>query len=280
MKDIVNEVAKNFTSQSHGSTDFYKDEVFVKGETEEEFVPLTHLLKIRPELKGLEDLQSYGYVYSSCDYLDLPSFDKWFQSQFNRKIDQKAKKNIGIVHLPDTKKIFDAVEIVNEVYRILKESKVLINGKNLPVQLGEWYAKSVFGLKQIKSSSQRGFDFYMHNGKKAEVTIHWQDITSPKGVKVKKSLCELSDFTIVMYVAKNFMIRDILFLDSDFVMRKYAGKGHTIFLKDTDVSGYFFSRSDKHYDKIKNRSALLKFASPTLAMKIDEKFNKSAKKEN
>lgn len=275
MENIVNEIAKEFSSQSHGSTDFYKEEIFIKGETDEEFVPLGFLLKNKPDIKSVEELQSQGYVFSSCDYLDLPSFDKWFQAQFNRKIDQKSKKNIGIVHLPDTKKIFDAVEIVNEVYRILKESKVLINGKNLPVQLGEWYAKSVFGLRQIKSSSQRGFDFYTHDKKKVEVKIHWQDITSPKGVKIKKSLCELSDYTIVMYVAKNFMIRDILFLDSDFVMRKYAGKGHTIFLKDSDVQGYFFSKSDKHYDKIKNRSALLKFASPTLAMKIDEKIHKS-----
>lgn len=274
MKDIVNEVAKEFSSQSHGSTDFDKEDVFIKGETEEEFVPLGYLLKKKPEVEGVEKLQAEGFVFSSCDYLDLPTFDSWFNKQFNRKLTQKGKKGIGIVHLPDTKKIFDAVEIVNEVYKILKESKVLINGKNLPVQLGEWYAKSIFGLRQIKSSSQRGFDFYMHDGKKVEVKIHWQDVTSPKGVKIKKSLCELSDYTIVMYVAKNFMIRDILFLDSEFVLRKYGGKGHTIFLKDTDVSSYFFSKSDKHYDKIKNRSALLKFATPTLAMKIDEKINK------
>jgi hypothetical protein len=278
VKEKVNEVAKEFSSQTHGSSDFDKAEVFIKGENDEEFVPLNYLLKKYPDIEGVEKLQSDNYVYSSCDYLDLPSFDSWFHKQFNRKLTQKTKKNIGIVHLPDTKKIFDAVEIVNEVYKILKESKVLINGKNLPVQLGEWYAKSIFGLKQIKSSSQRGFDFYTHDGKKVEVKIHWQDITSPKGVKIKKSLCELSNYTIVMYVAKNFMIRDILFLDSDFVLRKFGGKGHTIFLKDGDVSGYFFSKSDKHYDKIKNKSAMLKFATPTLAMKIDEKIHKSQEK--
>ena len=62
-----------------------------------------------------------------------------------------------------------------------------MNGKNLPVQLGEWYAKAVLGLYQKKSSSQRGFDFFTDEGKKVEVTIHWQDQTSPKGVKLKKS---------------------------------------------------------------------------------------------
>jgi len=50
-----------------------------------------------------------------------------------------------------------------------------------------------------------------------------------------------------MYVSKNFMIREMLLLDSDFVMRKFAAKGHTIFLKDSDIASYFFSRSNKHY---------------------------------
>ena len=74
-----------------------------------------------------------------------------------------------------------------------------------------------------------------------------------------------------MYVAKNFMLRDILLLDSDFVIRKFAGKGHTIFLKDTDIQTYFFSRSNKHYDKIVNRAALMKFSSPGFAIKVDDR---------
>lgn len=272
MKDLVNEIAKEFSSQSHGSSDYHKESVFVQGETEDQFVPLIYLLKKNNQIKDVKNLQSSGYVYSSCDYLDPPFFDKWFQKQFNRKLDLKDKKTIGIVHLPDGKQIFDAVEIVNQVYKILKDTKVLINGKNLPVQLGEWYAKSIFGLRQIKSSSQRGFDFYTHDKKKVEVKIQWQDVTSPKGVKIKKSLCELSDYVVVMYVARNFMIRDVLFLDADFVLRKFGGKGHTIFLKDSDVNTYFFSKSDKHYDKIIYKSGLLKFATPNLAMKVDEKF--------
>ncbi|MEX0797950.1 MAG: hypothetical protein WD025_00805, partial [Bacteriovoracaceae bacterium] len=138
----------------------------------------------------------------------------------------------------------------------------------------EWYAKSIFGLQQRKSASQRGFDFYMEGDKKTEVQVHWQDITSPKGVKLKKSLVEMSDYVVIMYIAKNFMIRDILLLDSSFVIRKFGGKGHTLFLKDQDVSGYFFSKSDKHYSKIVNKTALLKFATPKFAMKIDEKMSK------
>lgn len=273
MEKLINEAAKNFSADSHGSTDFWKEEVFVRGENDNQFVPFSYLEKKHNEINSIEVLQNKGYVYSSLDFLELNSFETWYEKQFNKKLDSKLQKSIGIVHLPDTKQIFDAVEIVNQVYQILKDHKVLVNGKNLPIQLGEWYAKSILGLKQIKSSSQRGFDFFTEDGKKVEVIIHWHDLTSPKGVKLKKALVDMSDYTVIMYVAKNFMIRDVLLLDSDFVVRKFGGKGHTIFLKDSDVTSYFFSRSDKHYAKIKNKSALLKFASPSLAMKIDEKLN-------
>jgi len=273
LENLIKEAARDFSSQSHGSTDFWKEEVFIRGEHDNEFVPLSFVQKKHPDIKSIGTLQGKGYVYSSLDFLELKSFESWYEKQFNKKLDPKNKKLIGIVHLPDTKKIFEAVEIVNQVYQILKDHKVLVNGKNLPIQLGEWYAKSILGLRQVKSSSQRGFDFFTDNEKKVEVKIHWHDITSPKGVKLKKSLVDMSDYTVIMYIAKNFMIRDVLLLDSDFVIRKFGGKGHTIFLKDSDVSTYFFSKSDKHYEKIKNKSALLKFSSPSLAMKIDEKIN-------
>ena len=273
MKDLIIEEARDFSSQPHGSSELWKDEFFVQGENESSFVPFSIIQKNHESIKTIEDLQKEGYVYSSLDFLELKSFESWYEKQFNKKLSQKNKKLIGVIHLPDKEDIFKAVEIVNQVYQIMKDHKVLVNGKNLPIQLGEWYAKTILGLRQIKSSSQRGFDFYSNEGKKVEVKIHWQDATSPKGVKVKKSLVDMSDYTIIMYVAKNFMVRDILLLDSDFVIRKFGGKGHTIFLKDSDVGGYFFSRSDKHYEKIANKKALLQFASPKLAMKIDEKLS-------
>ncbi len=276
MENSIYEIAKEFSSQSHGSTDFFKERCFVRGANDEEFVPLSFLLKKMEDVESKRDLCAMGFVSSSLDFLELKTFEGWWLKQFNKKLLQKDKKEITIIHLPDTKKIFDAVEIVNQVYQILKDHKVLVNGKNLPIQLGEWYSKSIFGLRQKKTSSQRGFDFFTEDEKKVEVKVHWQDITSPKGVKLKKSLVEMSDYVIIMYVAKNFMIRDILLLDSDFVMRKFGGKGHTLFLKDQDVSGYFFSKSDKHYNKIVNKPALLKFASPNFAMKLDEKLSKNA----
>ncbi len=272
MKNLIDGLCSEFSSETHGSSDYWKESLFVRGIDDDTFMPFSVLSKKNKDIGSVSQLQAEGYVLSSLDYLELKSFESWYQKIFNRKLTQKDKKLVNIVHCPDAKKIFEAVEIVNQVYQILKDHKVLVNGKNLPVQLGEWYAKTIFGLHQKKSSSQRGFDFFTEEEKKAEVGIHWQDVTSPKGVKLKRSLVEMSDYTVVMYVAKNFMIRDILLLDSDFAIRKFAGKGHTIFLKDSDIRSYFFSRSSKHYDKIKNKSALMRFASPDLAMKIDEKF--------
>jgi hypothetical protein len=272
VKNKVFEVVKEFSSLSHGSTNYDKDEIFIMGASVTEYVPFSYLVKKLPEIKTVENLQALDFMYSSLSFLENREFDDWYSKQFNKKINQKIKKNVGIIHLPDTKKIFDTVEVINQVYEILKESRVLNNGKNLPVQLGEWYAKMIFGLKQVKSSSQRGFDFYSREGKMVEVKIHWHDLTSPKGVKIKKSLADLSDYCIIMYVAKNFMIRDILLLDSEFILRKFPGKGHTVFLKDTDVASYFFSRSNKHYDKIVNKSALMRFAGPNFAMKLDGKL--------
>ena len=58
----------------------------------------------------------------------------------------------------------------------------------------------------------------------------------------------------------------------EFILRKFDTKGHTIFLKDQDVASYFFSKSDKHFDKVVNKMALLKFASPTLALKLEDRL--------
>ena len=272
MKNLVYEITDEFSSGTHGSSDYWKDNFFVRGKDDESFVPLSYLKKKNESIKQVTDLQSDGFVISSLTYLDLKSFENWFKEKFNRKLSLKEKKEIKIIHLPDSKKIFEAVEIVNQVYQILKDHKVLVNGKNLPVQLGEWYAKTILGLHQVKSSSQRGFDFFTPDNKKVEVKIHWQDVTSPKGVKLKRSLVEMSDYTVIMYIAKNFTIRDILLLDSDFVIRKFSGKGHTIFLKDSDIQGYFFSKSNKHYEKIKNKKALMQFSTPDFAMKVDSKI--------
>jgi hypothetical protein len=180
-------------------------------------------------------------------------------------------KKVLLFYLPDNKAIFDAIETVNNCYQTLRSQHIILNNKNLPVQIGEWYCKFIFGLQQRKSTSQRGFDCYLGD-KRVEIRVEWGDHTSPKGVKIRKSMVTLSDYSIMIYIANNFMIREICFLDSDFIMRKFSGKGHTIFLKDTDVTQYFFSNSSKHLDKVVNSSALLKYSTPNFAMKLAESF--------
>ncbi len=272
LKNKVYELSQKFSGTTHGSSDYDKDTIYVRGSSDQEYVPFSFLTKELPEIQNLNQLKAEGFVFSSYDFLEINEFDQWYQTQFNKRLSSKVMKNIGILHLPDQKAIFDTVEVVHQTFQILKDHKVLMNGKNLPIQLGEWYAKIIFGLHQIKSSSQRGFDFKTENGSTVEVKVHWHDATSPKGVKIKKSLAELSDYCIIMYISKNFTIRDVLFLDSEFILRKFDTKGHTIFLKDQDVTGYFFSKSDKHFDKVVNKTALMKFASPALAIKLEDRL--------
>lgn len=270
LEGLLNEIDV-FSKETHGSSDYYKEEVFVKGKDNLSFAPLKHLAKKVENFKTKEQLFKKGYVCDSFDLYEQDGFQDWYEKQFARKLSRTFSKQIVIIYKPDNKSIFDAIETVNKCYEILRSNHIIMNNKNLPVQLGEWYAKAIFGLEQIKSASQRGFDFHL-NGKRVEIKIHWGNVSSPKGVKIRKSLVELADHCIIMYIAKNFMIREICFLDSDFVLRKFAGKGHTVFLKDTDVGQYFFSNSTKHTGKVVNSTALLKYSTPTFAMKIAESF--------
>lgn len=263
---------KIFSGETHGSTDYDQESIFVSGEQKEQYAPLKYLCKKSEGLKGKEDLFKLGFVCDALDLYDQPDFMNWFEHQFNRKLKRSEAKKIVIIYKPDNKSIFDAIELVNKSYEVLRNQHIILNNKNLPVQLGEWYAKCVFGLDQLKSTSQRGFDFLLE-GKRVEIKVEWGDASSPKGVKLRKSLCDLSDFVIIVYVARNFRIREICFLDSKFVLRKFGGKGHTIFLKDSDVTQYFFSSSLKHADKVANSSALLRYSTPQFAMKISEAFS-------
>ncbi len=260
-----------FSKETHGSSDYFKETIFVKGSEQNHYAPLKYLCKKCEDIEGRDNLIKDGFVCDALDLYDQPEFIKWYEHQFARKLKRSEAKKIMIIYRPDNKSIFDAIEQVNKSYEILRDQHIILNNKNLPVQLGEWYAKCIFGLEQKKSTSQRGFDFLLE-GKRVEIKVEWGDASSPKGVKVRKSLADLSDYTIIMYIARNFRIREICFLDSDFILRKFGGKGHTIFLKDSDVTQYFFSSSMKHSNKVANSSALLRFATPQLAMKISEAF--------
>ncbi|MBF0298937.1 MAG: hypothetical protein HQK51_09475 [Oligoflexia bacterium] len=267
-------VIEEFCQTSHGSSNYSDDKIFVMGKDHSHFAPFSYIKKKVSFLANVTDYQdtmAFGLVFASYDFLDGNDFKKWYEEQFSQKFTPKISKDISILYRPSHKTIFNALEEVTKSYEILRREKILINSKNLSTQLGEWYGKCIFGLKQVKSASQRGFDFEL-DGKRVEIKVHWGDKSSPKGVKIKKSLLELSDSCIIIYETLNFMIRDICFLDSDFVLRKFSGKGHTIFLKDNDVSLYFFSKSSKHLNKVLNKNALMTFASPQLAMKIEGRF--------
>lgn len=272
MKNTIFAVAKEFSATSHGSSSYDLETLYVMGESENEFVPLSYLIKKVTNVTTMRDLQVIGFTFSSASFIDLESFSEWYKKQFGKKFTQKHFTQMGILHYPPENKILKIVEEVSKCYSALKTEHVINNGKNLPVQLAEWYAKIIFGLKQVKSTSQRGFDFYSDDGKKIEVMVDWNDRSSPKGAKLKKALVEISDSCIIIYINSMFLIRDILYLDSEFIMRKYADKGHTIFLKDNVVSEYFFSFSGKHHDKIISKSTLLNFAAPSLKAKIESRL--------
>lgn len=264
-------VIAEFNETTHGSTDLYKDDFFLRGEDGTTFTPFKYIQKKVEGLDNIGQLIRSGFICDSLDLFEFENFSKWYEKQFSRKLKRTQSKKMSILGLPDNKSIFDAVETVNKCYQVLTEQQILVNGKKLPVQLGEWYAKCIFGLHQKKSTSQRGFDFFL-DGKRVEVKVHWGDHSSPKGVKIRKTLVDLSDYCVIVYVAKNFMIREVCFLDSEFITRKFSGKGHTIFLKDTDISSYFFSKSEKHTDKVVNSNALMKFSTPKMAMKLVDRF--------
>jgi hypothetical protein len=271
VKNQIFAIAKEFTATSHGSSSYDEDHVFVRGSELGIYVPLTFLTKKIPTMQEVSQLQALNFIYSSCDFLDGEDFYDWYKNQFGKKLTSKQLKTIGVLHQADAEKIMETIQEVSRCYSLLKKHFVINNGKNMPVQLAEWYAKVIFGLRQVKSTSQRGFDFYNSENKHVEVMVDWNDRSSPKGAKLKKSLVELSDFTIIMYINTSFLIRDLVYLDSSFIMRKYDQKGHTLFLKDTQLADYFFSVSDKHYNKITSMNALLEFSTPALKTKITAK---------
>ena len=218
------------------------------------------------------ELFSAGYVCESWSLASPPDFEGWFERHFGRKLTKSLAKKIFLLYIPNNDKIFAAVELLERAYGILLEERILLNRKNLPTQLGEWYAKTIFGLTQCRSTSQRGFDFFCE-GERIEVKVEWGDVSSPKGVKIRKGLLERSARCIIVYLSDHLMIRDVCMMDSDFVLKKWSGKGSTVFLKDEDISRYFFSHSPKHLDKVQNPSTFLKYAAPTFAAKIFESFS-------
>ncbi|RLA63987.1 MAG: hypothetical protein DRQ88_01045 [Epsilonproteobacteria bacterium] len=270
LENLYKEIG-GFSKENQGSSNYYNEDFYVQGPKALEFAPLSLLKKKFASLNSPSELLELGFVYQSIDFFGSDSFVKWYEKKFARKLSTATSNKMTILKIPNNKSIFDSIENIDKAYKNLRANKILLNGKNLPVQLGEWYARIIFGLYQKKSSSQRGFDFKLDD-RSVEIKVHWADSSSPKGVKIRRSLVQLSDYCIIIYIHNNFMIREICFLDSKFITRKFTEKGHTIFLKDSQVSNYFFSKSSKHDDKVINRTALMKYSSPQFAIKIADRF--------
>ena len=268
---MLKEIHRWIEAFSEDFSQYREERIFIKGKNPGQYAPLKFLSKKIENLGGVDGILKTGMVYNSLEAFLDNSFADWYEKCFSQKPTPKIVRDISILHEPNVKTLVESMEWINKSYCALREEHIITNGKNLPVQIGEWYAKCIFGLEQKKSTSQRGFDFFLRNSK-VEAKVHWSERPLVKGLKVKKSLVDLSEYTVIIYLAKDLKIQEICFLDSVFIMRKFASKGHTIFLKNEGISNYFFSRSSKHIDKVVNRPLLVRFSSPHFAMQISEYF--------
>ena len=71
-----------FSGETHGSSDLYKEEVFVRGEGEDAFAPLKYLCKKIDGLDNFVKLQQAGFACDSYDLYEHPPFQKWYEHQF------------------------------------------------------------------------------------------------------------------------------------------------------------------------------------------------------
>ena len=268
MRVNILDVITQYNKKKHGDSDHSKSEIFVASNSQ--FVPLS-FLKGKKAISSLADLGKQGFVHTTLEIFGDEQFKPWFENQYSKKLTASTSKNIGIYYAPNANEIFDAVEKISECYQTLKENFILLNGKKLPVQFGEWMTKVIFGLHQERSTAQRGFDFKL-DGQQVEVFVSWGDRSNPKGVKLKKSAMNLCEKVVIMYLSDDLKIRDLCLLDSSYILRKFGGKGHTIFLKEKEIQQYLFSQSSKNFKVVVQPSFLLRYATPMLAANISEFF--------
>ena len=110
-----------FSKEQHGSTNYYKEEVFVKGQSDGLYAPLKYLDKKSESAVSRTFLYKEGFVCDAYDLYDREDFCKWYEGQFSRKLKRSDAKRINIIYMPDNKSIFDAIELVNKCYEILRD---------------------------------------------------------------------------------------------------------------------------------------------------------------
>jgi hypothetical protein len=264
---LINE----FNQKIHDGAKHGEDDYFVQAGDDLLYAPLNYLKKKCPSLKSEADLLKLGFFFGPQDLHTESQFVLWYEKRFQRPLTPSIQKKAQFLFPAIQEEILHPLQVINQQFELLKKQRILTNSKDLPTQFGEWLTKSIFGLKHRKSmSQQRGFDFEWQD-KKVEVFVYWklksQTQSSLKGLKIKKTDLHLYDICILVYLTPDFLIKDLCFLDSSYIQRKFASKGHSLFIQEEEIQMYFFTRSSKHYDKIINEKTLLTFASSSFLSK-------------
>jgi hypothetical protein len=267
----LQKLIEEFCQETHGSSNYNQETLFLAGVEPGQFVPINYLKKKTKNLELESQLVEQGYIYGNYEFWEKSDFREWYEQQFGHKLPIKATKTINFLYKNNTDLILHSIDKIHEIYLQLNDQKIIINSKNFPIQLGEWYVKSIFGLKQVKSTAQKGFDFLM-DGDAVEIKVNWKihssERPSPKGLKIKKSLVGLAQSCIFIFLSQDFRIKDLCLLQSDFLLKRFPTKGHTLFIKELEIAPFLLSRSDKYLVKLKNKKTLLLFSSPQLKQKL------------
>ena len=137
--DTVFAAIDEFSQEQHGSSNYGKDEIYVKGKDDGKYAPLSFLIKKIDSVNHFRDLLKKGFIFSSYDLEDDVQFFDWYKHQFSKKVPACIKRKASILYQADHKEIFNSIEVVHDCYNLLRQHKIVINNKNLPTQIGEWY---------------------------------------------------------------------------------------------------------------------------------------------
>ena len=79
-------VVKEFSSQTHGSTDYHLEELFIQGRHEDEFAPFKAICKKIEWLEKKEQLLKEGFIIDSIDLFGEEQFAAWYEKTIFQKI--------------------------------------------------------------------------------------------------------------------------------------------------------------------------------------------------
>ena len=71
--ESLNKTIEDFSKETHGSTDYFKELIFVRGQQPDQFAPLKFLCKKHESLGTKESLFKVGYVCDAFDLYDQPA---------------------------------------------------------------------------------------------------------------------------------------------------------------------------------------------------------------